>query len=52
MENGHWLLWDNGNVRPEGQWSRGAEYIIDAESMEITLVWEYRIRGKIYLYKC
>ena len=46
LPNGYWLLWDNGDVRPEGTWSRGAEYTFDVESKKISLVWEYKVGGK------
>lgn len=50
LENGHLLLFDNGNVRREEnhgqpQESRGAEYELDFETMTATLVWDFWLGG-------
>jgi len=45
LDNGHLLLFDNGNGRPPaegGQYSRALELALDWNSMTATKVWEYR----------
>jgi hypothetical protein len=40
LTNGHVLLFDNGNFRPEGEYSRGLELQIDKQTHTVTKVWE------------
>ncbi len=45
LENGHLLLFDNGNGRPAGeggQYSRALELVLNRDAMTATKVWEYR----------
>ncbi len=41
LSNGHLLLFDNGNLKPN-QYSRAVEYEINESSKTVTKVWEYR----------
>lgn len=40
-ENGNLIMIDNGNQRPDGQWSRAIEYSLDFETMEASVVWQF-----------
>jgi hypothetical protein len=42
LPNGRLLLFDNGNFRPEGEYSRGLELELDFSAMTARKVWEYR----------
>jgi hypothetical protein len=41
LENGNFLLFDNGNMRPD-YYSRAVEYEVDQENLTATKVWEFR----------
>ena len=48
LEDGHLLLFDNGNCRFDdnclaGPWSRALEMIVDEDAMTVTPVWEHRV---------
>lgn len=40
-ENGNLIMIDNGNQRPEGQWSRAVEYNLNMVTMEASVVWQF-----------
>jgi len=42
LPNGHMLLFDNGNYRPECQYSRALELALDFSTMTARKVWQYR----------
>jgi hypothetical protein len=48
LANGHVLLFDNGNFRPEGEFSRALELELDFATMTARKVWEYRHRPDLY----
>ncbi len=51
LPNGHILMFDNGNTRPEaegGQYSRALELALDFNAMTATKVWEYRNTPDIF----
>ncbi|MFH1051046.1 MAG: aryl-sulfate sulfotransferase [bacterium] len=41
LSNGHYLLYDNGNLKPQ-PYSRGVEYSLNIPAKTATKVWEYR----------
>jgi hypothetical protein len=41
-------MFDNGNFRPEGEYSRGLELELDFAAMTARKVWEYRHQPDIY----
>jgi len=41
LENGNFLLFDNGNMR-QLNYSRAVEYEVDQENLTVTKVWEFR----------
>lgn len=45
---GRVLLFDNGNYRPDGDYSRGLELALDFETMSARKVWEYRHQPDIF----
>jgi len=47
MPNGHYTLYDNGNLH-QSQISKAMEYDIDEVSMQATLVWSYQHEPIIY----
>ncbi|MEA3477390.1 MAG: aryl-sulfate sulfotransferase [Bacteroidota bacterium] len=47
MPNGHYTLYDNGNLH-QSQFSRAMEYNIDEDNMLATLVWNYQHEPIIY----
>jgi hypothetical protein len=49
LPNGHYLLFDNGNFHTPN-FSRAVEYVIDAEAMTATEVWEYRHSPDLYTF--
>ena len=49
LPNGHILIFDNGNMRPD-QYSRVVEYNLDEQNKVATLVWEYRHSPDIYTF--
>ncbi len=51
LANGHILMFDNGNTRPDaegGQYSRALELALDFDTMTATKVWEYRNTPDIF----
>jgi hypothetical protein len=42
------LLFDNGNYRPEGDYSRGVELDLNFQTMTARKVWEYRHQPDLY----
>ncbi|MCX6155097.1 MAG: aryl-sulfate sulfotransferase [Candidatus Kapabacteria bacterium] len=42
LPNGHYLLFDNGNLKPN-PYSRAVEYTFDQVNKIVTKVWEYRL---------
>lgn len=42
------LLFDNGNFRPDGEYSRALELHLDFATMTARKVWEYRHRPEVY----
>ncbi len=49
LPNGHILMFDNGNMRPE-HFSRVVEYSLDEQNKVATFVWEYRHTPDVYGY--
>jgi hypothetical protein len=49
LPNGHFLMFDNGNLRPD-PYSRVAEYEVDQEAKTATLVWEYRHNPDVHSF--
>lgn len=55
LPSGNVLLFDNGNTRPGnegGQYSRGLELALNAETMTVSKVWEYRLKPDMYSICC
>jgi hypothetical protein len=48
----HILLFDNGNFRPEGNYSRALELELDFKQMTSRKVWEYRHEPDLYVPRC
>jgi arylsulfate sulfotransferase len=48
LANGNLLLFDNGNYRPEGEYSRALELELDHERMTARKAWEFRPRPDVY----
>jgi hypothetical protein len=51
LPNGHILLFDNGNLRPDaqgGQYSRAEELELDFSTMQARKVWEYRASPDLF----
>jgi hypothetical protein len=48
LQNGHILMFDNGNFRSEGEFSRALELQLDTSTRTARKVWEYRGRPDIY----
>lgn len=48
LPNGHLLLFDNGNYRPEGEFSRVLELELDFGTMTARKVWEYAPTPEIF----
>ena len=51
LPNGHILLFDNGNFRPDnqgGRYSRALELELDFNTMQARKVWEYRNKPDLY----
>jgi hypothetical protein len=48
LANGDITLFDNGNLRPPPQFSRGVEYHLDEIGKTATLVWQYRTTPDSY----
>ncbi|MBA2446546.1 MAG: aryl-sulfate sulfotransferase [Chloroflexi bacterium] len=48
LPGGRVLLFDNGNFRPEGEYSRALELELDFATMTARKVWEYRHHPDIY----
>jgi hypothetical protein len=51
LPDGHILLFDNGNLRPDGQggrYSRGLELELNFKTMQARKVWEYRNKPDLY----
>jgi hypothetical protein len=48
LDNGNVLVFDNGNYRPEGDYSRGLELQLDRSTMTARRVWEFRHEPDIY----
>jgi hypothetical protein len=48
VSEGRLLLFDNGNYRPEGDFSRGLELALDFETMAARKAWEYRHQPDIF----
>lgn len=47
LPNGHFLIFDNGNLKSP-QYSRAVEYSIDEVNKTVTKVWEYKHNPSIY----
>ena len=48
LANGHLIMFDNGNFRPDGAYSRALELQLDLRSMTARRVWEYRHDSDVY----
>jgi hypothetical protein len=48
LADNHVLLFDNGNLRPEGEWSRAVEYQLDSTTMTARKVWEFRPQPDLF----
>jgi hypothetical protein len=48
LPGGRILMFDNGNYRPEGEYSRGLELQLDFETMTAHKVWEYRQQPDVF----
>jgi len=51
LPNGNILLFDNGNFRPEGPYSRALELELDFGTMTARKVWEYRPQADVYAHR-
>jgi hypothetical protein len=51
LANGRVLMFDNGNFRPEGEYSRALELQLDFTTMTARKAWEYRPRTDIFADK-
>ena len=51
LPGGRILMFDNGNFRPEGEYSRALELQLDFQTMTAHKVWEYRHDPDIYSSK-
>ncbi len=50
LDNGHILLFDNGNFRPGAKYSRAVEYEYDETTMQVRRVWEYTHNQEVMAY--